>query len=77
MGQFYLPIIVGSTRRDRQTPKVARFVQRRLGEREGVSTESLDLLEYDLPIMEERCAFGRTRRPGGRNSRDGSARRTR
>jgi NAD(P)H-dependent FMN reductase len=64
MGQFYIPIIVGSTRRDRQTPKVARFVRRRLGEREGVSTELLDLLEYDLPIMEERLRFREDPPPG-------------
>ena len=50
----YLPIIVGSTRRDRQSIKVARFVLTRLQQRAGVETELLDLLEYDFPIMEER-----------------------
>src|SRR5258708_37553295 len=51
---FYIPIIVGSTRRDRQTIKVARFVLARLRQRKGVETEPLDLLEYNFPIMEER-----------------------
>ncbi len=51
---FYIPIIVGSTRRDRQSIKVARFVLARLQRRPGVETELLDLLEYNFPIMEER-----------------------
>lgn len=51
---FYIPIIVGSTRRDRQTIKVARFVLKKTQQRAGVETELLDLLEYNFPIMEER-----------------------
>ncbi len=51
---FYIPIIVGSTRRDRQSIKVARFVLARLRSRPGVETELLDLLEHNFPIMEER-----------------------
>ena len=51
---FYIPIIAASTRRDRQTIKVARFVLARLQQLSGVQTELLDLLEYNLPIMEER-----------------------
>ena len=50
---FYIPIIVGSTRRDRQTIKAARFVLKKAQER-GVQTELLDLAEYNFPIMEER-----------------------
>jgi NAD(P)H-dependent FMN reductase len=50
----YIPIIVGSTRRDRQSVKVARFVLARLQKRTNVETGLLDLLEYDFPIMEER-----------------------
>jgi NAD(P)H-dependent FMN reductase len=51
---FYIPIICGSTRRDRQSIKVAKFVLAKLKERQGVETELLDLLEYNFPIMEER-----------------------
>lgn len=54
MGAFSIPVIVGSTRRGRQTPKVARFIRRRLAEREGIQSDLLDLAEYDFPIMEER-----------------------
>lgn len=51
---FYIPIIVGSTRRDRQSIKVGRFVFARLRQRPGVEAELLDLLELNFPIMEER-----------------------
>jgi NAD(P)H-dependent FMN reductase len=51
---FYIPIICGSTRRDRQSIKVAKFVLARLQQRPGVQTELLDLLELNFPIMEER-----------------------
>jgi NAD(P)H-dependent FMN reductase len=54
MGALNIPVIVGSTRRGRQTPKVARFIQRRLEERDGIESDLLDLAEYDFPIMEER-----------------------
>src|ERR1044071_120465 len=51
---YYIPIIAGSTRRERQSIKVARFVLARLKQRPGVETELLDLLEFNFPIMEER-----------------------
>lgn len=51
---FHIPVIVGSTRRDRQTIKVARFVLKKTQQRPGVQTELIDLLEYNFPIMEER-----------------------
>src|ERR1700722_14062339 len=51
---YYIPIICGSTRRDRQSIKVARFVLARLQQRAGMQTELLDLLELNFPIMEER-----------------------
>lgn len=54
MEAFNIPVILGSTRRGRQSPKVARFVQRRLANHERIRSELLDLAEYDFPIMEER-----------------------
>ena len=51
---YYIPIICGSTRRDRQSIKVARFVLKQLQARAGVDTELLDLMDYNFPIMEER-----------------------
>ncbi len=51
---LFVPIIVGSTRRERQTINVARYVFARLRVRGNVETILLDLLEYNFPIMEER-----------------------
>lgn len=61
---FYIPIILGSTRRGRQSPKVARFVAERLRRTEGIETKILDLLEYNFPIMEERLRFSADPPPG-------------
>jgi NAD(P)H-dependent FMN reductase len=51
--KLFIPIILGSARRGRQSPKVARFLAERL-RRTEVETEILDLAEYNFPIMEER-----------------------
>ena len=51
---FYIPVILGSTRKGRQSLRVARFVSERMRQSERIETEILDLLEYDFPIMEER-----------------------
>jgi NAD(P)H-dependent FMN reductase len=61
---FYIPIILGSTRRGRQSPKVARFVYERMRRNERIETEILDLLEYDFPIMEERLRLRDDPPPG-------------
>jgi NAD(P)H-dependent FMN reductase len=55
--RFYIPVIEGTTRRGRESIKVARFVYERLRQRETVETELLDLAEYNFPIMEERLRF--------------------
>jgi NAD(P)H-dependent FMN reductase len=54
---FYIPVILGSTRRGRQSVKVARFVVDRMKRSERIDTEILDLLEFNFPIMEERLRF--------------------
>ena len=64
MQKFYIPIILASTRRERQSPKVARFVHDRLGARENIETEIIDLKELNLPIMEERLRFRNDPPPG-------------
>jgi NAD(P)H-dependent FMN reductase len=48
---FYIPVILGSTRRGRQSSKAVRFIHERLRQYEQIETEILDLLEYDFPIM--------------------------
>jgi NAD(P)H-dependent FMN reductase len=64
MAHFYIPIILGSTRRERQSVKVARFVYRRLAAHQNAETEIIDLLELNLPIMEERLRFRNDPPPG-------------
>lgn len=54
---LYIPIILGSTREGRQSPKAAKFLFKRLQQNGKVETEILDLLEYNFPIMEERLRF--------------------
>lgn len=51
---YYLPIILGSIRRGRQSSKAARFIETHLRQHGQVETEILDLAEYDLPPMVER-----------------------
>src|SRR5271166_737246 len=54
---FYIPVIVGSVRRNRESIKVARFAVDYLGRLGCVNTELLDLKELALPMMEERLRF--------------------
>jgi azobenzene reductase len=52
---MYIPVILGSTRRGRQSGKVARFLAAQLTAR-SVQTEILDLADFNFPIMEERLS---------------------
>lgn len=60
----YIPVLLGSTRRDRQSPRAADFVLDRLRSRDGVTSELLDLLELDIPMMEERLQHLEDPSPG-------------
>jgi NAD(P)H-dependent FMN reductase len=51
---FYVPVILGSVRRGRKSPVVARFIVERLRRSGKFEPELLDLAEYNLPMMEER-----------------------
>ena len=51
---MFIPIILGSTCRGRQSAKIAKFIHTRLSQQPEVETEVLDLAEYNFPIMEER-----------------------
>lgn len=54
---YYIPVILGSTRRNRESVKVATFAVSSLRNLSCVTTELLDLKELDLPMMEERLRF--------------------
>src|SRR5437868_11131146 len=53
---LYIPVLLGATRRGRQSPKPARFLLKQLQQRPGIETELLDLAELNFPFMEERLA---------------------
>jgi NAD(P)H-dependent FMN reductase len=55
---LFIPIILGSARRGRMSPRVAKFLAARLGQQ--AETEILDLAAYDFPIMEERLRMQET-----------------
>ena len=62
--KYFIPIILGSTRRERQSLKVAKFVLNRMKQDPSLETELLDLEEYNFPIMEERLRFRGDPPPG-------------
>lgn len=48
-----LAIIVGTTRRHRHTPKLARWVERAATARPGAEVRLLDLADYPMPFFDE------------------------
>ncbi len=52
-----IPVVIGSIRQGRNTPRLARFILRQLRERDEVRSELIDLRELDLPLLEERLRF--------------------
>jgi NAD(P)H-dependent FMN reductase len=64
METYYIPIVLGSVRRNRESIKVGRFALECLRQFSSVRSELLDLREMDIPIMEERLRFRRDPPPG-------------
>jgi NAD(P)H-dependent FMN reductase len=54
---FYIPVILGTARRNNESIKVARFAVACLNESTRAETELIDLKEMNLPVMEERLRF--------------------
>lgn len=54
---MYIPVLIGSLRRGRNTPRLAHFLHRRLAALEGVETDLLDPKEMNLPLLEERLSY--------------------
>lgn len=52
-----IPVILGSTRVGRNSPRLARLVHRELQARDGVATSLIDLEALDLPLLHERLRF--------------------
>jgi NAD(P)H-dependent FMN reductase len=51
---YTIPIIVGSIREGRKSPRAARFIEQKLRATGRVEPQILDLKELGLPMMEER-----------------------
>lgn len=54
---YYIPVILGSVRRNRETVKVASFVLDLMKDFSCVRAELIDLQSLNLPMMEERLRF--------------------
>lgn len=54
---FSIPILLGTVRRGRKSPRVAQFIADRLRKSARVETEILDPDPLHLPLMEERLRF--------------------
>ena len=54
---MYIPVVIGSLRRGRNTPRLAHFLRRRLAALDGVDTELFDPKEMNLPVLEERLSY--------------------
>jgi NAD(P)H-dependent FMN reductase len=51
---YYIPVILGSVRRNRETAKAAKFILGLMKDLPCVTAELLDLKSLNLPMMEER-----------------------
>ena len=61
---YNIPIILGSTRRDRKSSRVATFITNKLHATGRVEPQLIDLAELNLPIMEERLRMRKDPPPG-------------
>jgi len=59
-----IPILLGSVRRNRRSPMVARWLHRQFENDERITTRLVDLEELALPIMEERLRMRDEPPPG-------------
>ena len=50
MKPLFIPVILGTPRKDRMSAYVARFVLQEIGKRAGVETELIDICELKMPI---------------------------
>lgn len=53
---FSIPVLLGTTRIERLSERVARFIVERLYDYEEVETTLIDLAAYDIPMLEQRLS---------------------
>jgi NAD(P)H-dependent FMN reductase len=51
-----IAIVIGSVRTGRHSHKPAYFLEKKLNERKDVSVKVVDLIKYEIPILEERLS---------------------
>ena len=49
MGKLFIPILLGTNRRDRETEKVAKWVFSKMQERDDIEPRYFDVRDFDLP----------------------------
>jgi NAD(P)H-dependent FMN reductase len=59
-----IPVVAASVRRNRQTPKVARWLHRQLVTDDRIESEFIDLEDLSIPVMEERLRMLEDPPPG-------------
>ncbi|TAL43419.1 MAG: NAD(P)H-dependent oxidoreductase [Salinibacterium sp.] len=59
MSQLRIGIILGSTRPGRKGEQVARWVLEQASKRDSASYELIDLLDFDLPLLDESISASR------------------
>lgn len=47
--KLFLPVLLGTNRKNRESENVAKWVFRKMGEREEIETEFFDVRDFDLP----------------------------
>ena len=57
--KVFLPIILGTNRKDRQSENVAKWVYDKMGEREDIETKFFDVSDFDLPRDDYGTALGK------------------
>lgn len=48
-----IAVVIGTTRQGRVTPRLAKWVLRAANQREGVTFTTLDLADFDIPLLKE------------------------
>ena len=56
MAELYIPVILGTTRNENESQKVARFLFHKLKQLEDVKTEILDIGVANFPMLTERVS---------------------
>ena len=61
---LYIPVVLGSIRQGRNTPRLARFILRTLDERDEVRPALMTCASCSFRWSKNDCVFSRRRRPG-------------